>query len=250
MWRWFLQQMEMNLMLFFLLPTNITNITDLSVFYECDQEGVGGVRETSAGGCGWCERNLSRRVWVVCEKPQQEGVGGVSETSAGGVWVVCEKPEQEGVGGVRETSAGGNLSRRVWVVCEKPEQEGVGGVRETSAGGCGWCVRNLSRRVWVVCQKPQQEGVGGVSETSAGGCGWCERNLSRRVWVEQDTAAAERSSVTEPRVQQVRVTESREMPPPADIVKVAIEWPGANAQLIEMDQKRALNSIIREVCDG
>lgn len=29
------------------------------------------------------------------------------------------------------------------------------------------------------------------------------------------------------------------MPPPADIVKVAIEWPGANAQLIEMDQVRA-----------
>lgn len=26
------------------------------------------------------------------------------------------------------------------------------------------------------------------------------------------------------------------MPPPVDIVKVAIEWPGANAQLIEMDQ--------------
>ncbi|CAF96838.1 unnamed protein product, partial [Tetraodon nigroviridis] len=63
------------------------------------------------------------------------------------------------------------------------------------------------------------------------------------------------------------------MPPPSDIVKVAIEWPGANAQLIEMDQvwarlsapviksphdnsffvflqKRALPSIIREVCDG
>ncbi|XP_057700934.1 engulfment and cell motility protein 2 isoform X6 [Corythoichthys intestinalis] len=40
------------------------------------------------------------------------------------------------------------------------------------------------------------------------------------------------------------------MPPPADIVKVAIEWPGANAQLIEMDQKRPLTSIIREVCDG
>uniref|UniRef100_A0A8D3D2Y4 ELMO domain-containing protein n=1 Tax=Scophthalmus maximus TaxID=52904 RepID=A0A8D3D2Y4_SCOMX len=39
------------------------------------------------------------------------------------------------------------------------------------------------------------------------------------------------------------------MPPPADIVKVAIEWPGANAQLIEMDQKRPLSSIIREVCD-
>uniref|UniRef100_A0A671UBF5 Engulfment and cell motility 2 n=1 Tax=Sparus aurata TaxID=8175 RepID=A0A671UBF5_SPAAU len=36
------------------------------------------------------------------------------------------------------------------------------------------------------------------------------------------------------------------MPPPADIVKVAIEWPGANAQLIEMDQKRPLSSIIRE----
>lgn len=27
-----------------------------------------------------------------------------------------------------------------------------------------------------------------------------------------------------------------DMPPPSDIVKVAIEWPGANAQLIEMDQ--------------
>lgn len=40
------------------------------------------------------------------------------------------------------------------------------------------------------------------------------------------------------------------MPPPSDIVKVAIEWPGANAQLIEMDQKRPLSSIIREVCDG
>lgn len=26
------------------------------------------------------------------------------------------------------------------------------------------------------------------------------------------------------------------MPPSGDIVKVAIEWPGANAQLIEMDQ--------------
>ncbi|XP_056590789.1 engulfment and cell motility protein 2 isoform X1 [Triplophysa dalaica] len=40
------------------------------------------------------------------------------------------------------------------------------------------------------------------------------------------------------------------MPPPADIVKVAIEWPGANAQLIEIDQKKPLPSIIREVCDG
>ncbi|KAA0708106.1 Engulfment and cell motility protein 2 [Triplophysa tibetana] len=40
------------------------------------------------------------------------------------------------------------------------------------------------------------------------------------------------------------------MPPPEDIVKVAIEWPGANAQLIEIDQKKPLPSIIREVCDG
>uniref|UniRef100_A0A673FZU8 Uncharacterized protein n=1 Tax=Sinocyclocheilus rhinocerous TaxID=307959 RepID=A0A673FZU8_9TELE len=37
------------------------------------------------------------------------------------------------------------------------------------------------------------------------------------------------------------------MPPPSDIVKVAIEWPGANAQLIEFDQKKPLASIIREV---
>ncbi|NP_001186987.1 engulfment and cell motility protein 2 [Danio rerio] len=40
------------------------------------------------------------------------------------------------------------------------------------------------------------------------------------------------------------------MPPPSDIVKVAIEWPGANAQLIEIDQKKPLASIIREVCEG
>nr|XP_020662674.1 engulfment and cell motility protein 2 isoform X1 [Pogona vitticeps] len=40
------------------------------------------------------------------------------------------------------------------------------------------------------------------------------------------------------------------MPPPADIVKVAVEWPGANAQLLEIDQKRPLASIIKEVCDG
>uniref|UniRef100_A0A8C5AUR1 ELMO domain-containing protein n=1 Tax=Gadus morhua TaxID=8049 RepID=A0A8C5AUR1_GADMO len=37
------------------------------------------------------------------------------------------------------------------------------------------------------------------------------------------------------------------MPPPSDIVKVAIEWPGANAQLIEIDQKKPLSSIVREV---
>ncbi|XP_033009832.1 engulfment and cell motility protein 2 isoform X4 [Lacerta agilis] len=40
------------------------------------------------------------------------------------------------------------------------------------------------------------------------------------------------------------------MPPPSDIVKVAVEWPGANAQLLEIDQKRPLASIIKEVCDG
>ncbi|XP_040186200.1 engulfment and cell motility protein 2 isoform X1 [Rana temporaria] len=40
------------------------------------------------------------------------------------------------------------------------------------------------------------------------------------------------------------------MPPPLDIVKVAIEWPPANAQLIEIDQKRPLASIIKDVCDG
>ncbi|XP_062822877.1 engulfment and cell motility protein 2 isoform X1 [Anolis carolinensis] len=40
------------------------------------------------------------------------------------------------------------------------------------------------------------------------------------------------------------------MPPPSDIVKVAVEWPGANAQLLEIDQKRPLSSIVKEVCDG
>ncbi|KAM6457659.1 engulfment and cell motility protein 2 isoform 2-T2 [Liasis olivaceus] len=40
------------------------------------------------------------------------------------------------------------------------------------------------------------------------------------------------------------------MPPPPDVVKVAVEWPGANAQLLEFDQKRPLVSIIKEVCDG
>ncbi|EMP28276.1 Engulfment and cell motility protein 2 [Chelonia mydas] len=40
------------------------------------------------------------------------------------------------------------------------------------------------------------------------------------------------------------------MPPPVDIVKVAVEWPGANAQLLEIDQKRPLASVIKEVCDG
>ncbi|XP_066479570.1 engulfment and cell motility protein 2 isoform X4 [Tiliqua scincoides] len=40
------------------------------------------------------------------------------------------------------------------------------------------------------------------------------------------------------------------MPPPADLVKVAVEWPGAHAQLLEIDQKRPLASVIKEVCDG
>uniref|UniRef100_A0ACB8F7F7 Engulfment and cell motility protein 2 n=1 Tax=Sphaerodactylus townsendi TaxID=933632 RepID=A0ACB8F7F7_9SAUR len=40
------------------------------------------------------------------------------------------------------------------------------------------------------------------------------------------------------------------MPPPSDIVKVAVEWPEANAQLLEIDQKRPLASVIKEVCDG
>lgn len=41
------------------------------------------------------------------------------------------------------------------------------------------------------------------------------------------------------------------MPPPADIVKVAIEWPGANAQLIEMDQVGVFSKILNDfpVCD-
>ncbi|XP_063152842.1 engulfment and cell motility protein 2 isoform X2 [Candoia aspera] len=40
------------------------------------------------------------------------------------------------------------------------------------------------------------------------------------------------------------------MPPPPNVVKVAVEWPGVNAQLLELDQKRPLVSIIKEVCDG
>uniref|UniRef100_A0A8C3ET21 Engulfment and cell motility 1 n=1 Tax=Corvus moneduloides TaxID=1196302 RepID=A0A8C3ET21_CORMO len=36
------------------------------------------------------------------------------------------------------------------------------------------------------------------------------------------------------------------MPPPADIVKVAIEWPGAFPKLMEIDQKKPLSSIIKE----
>ncbi|XP_047663920.1 engulfment and cell motility protein 1 isoform X3 [Tachysurus fulvidraco] len=40
------------------------------------------------------------------------------------------------------------------------------------------------------------------------------------------------------------------MPPPADILKVAIEWPGAFPKLMEIDQKKPLSAIIKEVCDG
>nr|XP_028607101.1 engulfment and cell motility protein 1 isoform X5 [Podarcis muralis] len=40
------------------------------------------------------------------------------------------------------------------------------------------------------------------------------------------------------------------MPPPADIVKVAIEWPGAFPKLTEIDQKKPLSAIIKEACDG
>ncbi|XP_060637597.1 engulfment and cell motility protein 1 isoform X1 [Anolis sagrei] len=40
------------------------------------------------------------------------------------------------------------------------------------------------------------------------------------------------------------------MPPPVDIVKVAIEWPGAFPKLMEIDQKKPLTAIIKEVCDG
>uniref|UniRef100_A0A4W4EL16 ELMO domain-containing protein n=1 Tax=Electrophorus electricus TaxID=8005 RepID=A0A4W4EL16_ELEEL len=40
------------------------------------------------------------------------------------------------------------------------------------------------------------------------------------------------------------------MPPPADILKVAIEWPGAFPKLMEIDQKKPLSAIIKEVCEG
>ncbi|KAJ8247366.1 hypothetical protein GJAV_G00245570 [Gymnothorax javanicus] len=40
------------------------------------------------------------------------------------------------------------------------------------------------------------------------------------------------------------------MPPPKDIVKIAIQMPGAIPQLIELDQKKPLSAVIKEVCDG
>ncbi|XP_056376444.1 engulfment and cell motility protein 1 isoform X1 [Hyla sarda] len=40
------------------------------------------------------------------------------------------------------------------------------------------------------------------------------------------------------------------MPPPSDTVKVAIQWPGAFPKLMEIDQKKPLSAIIKEVSDG
>lgn len=39
------------------------------------------------------------------------------------------------------------------------------------------------------------------------------------------------------------------MPPPKDIVKVAIQKPGAYPQLIDLDQKKPLSTVLKEVCD-
>lgn len=40
------------------------------------------------------------------------------------------------------------------------------------------------------------------------------------------------------------------MPPPSDTVKVAIQWPGAFPKLMEIDQKKPLSAIIKEVSDS
>ncbi|XP_036399909.1 engulfment and cell motility protein 3 isoform X1 [Megalops cyprinoides] len=40
------------------------------------------------------------------------------------------------------------------------------------------------------------------------------------------------------------------MAPQKDIVKIAIQMPGAYPQLIELDQKKPLSAVIKEVCDG
>ncbi|XP_030628633.1 engulfment and cell motility protein 3 [Chanos chanos] len=40
------------------------------------------------------------------------------------------------------------------------------------------------------------------------------------------------------------------MPQQKDIVKIAIQMPGAYPQLIQLDQKKPLTSVIKEVCDG
>ncbi|KAI3371608.1 hypothetical protein L3Q82_024175, partial [Scortum barcoo] len=48
------------------------------------------------------------------------------------------------------------------------------------------------------------------------------------------------------------VVESRgaNMPQQKDIVKIAIQMPGAYPQLIQLDQKKPLSAVIKEVCDG
>ncbi|XP_072554752.1 engulfment and cell motility protein 3 isoform X1 [Paramormyrops kingsleyae] len=40
------------------------------------------------------------------------------------------------------------------------------------------------------------------------------------------------------------------MAPQKDVVKIAIQMPGAYPQLIELDQKKPLSAVIKEVCDG
>ncbi|KAK6477093.1 engulfment and cell motility protein 3-like isoform X1 [Huso huso] len=40
------------------------------------------------------------------------------------------------------------------------------------------------------------------------------------------------------------------MPPQKDVVKIAIQMPGAYPQLIDLDQKKPLSTVIKEVCDG
>uniref|UniRef100_A0A669BD58 Engulfment and cell motility 3 n=1 Tax=Oreochromis niloticus TaxID=8128 RepID=A0A669BD58_ORENI len=40
------------------------------------------------------------------------------------------------------------------------------------------------------------------------------------------------------------------MPQQKDIVKIAIQMPGAYPQLIQLDQKKPLSAVIKEVCDG
>ncbi|KAM7396359.1 hypothetical protein PAMP_019404 [Pampus punctatissimus] len=49
-----------------------------------------------------------------------------------------------------------------------------------------------------------------------------------------------------------RAVESRgaKMPQQKDIVKIAIQMPGAYPQLIQLDQKKPLSAVIKEVCDG
>ncbi|GCC16413.1 hypothetical protein chiPu_0021364 [Chiloscyllium punctatum] len=39
------------------------------------------------------------------------------------------------------------------------------------------------------------------------------------------------------------------MPLPKDIVKIAVQMPGAYPQLIDLDQKKPLSTVLKEVCD-